>query len=204
MQFKQLLMIALLILCIAPAVSQHLTQSNSKQYKEFTSLLAQANASFTFPRGFKEIKAVSNEDFDFDYAIGLPGREFEIWFQVKSQKQNFQSYQHSEKQLANPDSLYLDMAKAQATAFTGGQDYVVRNLPAEVLARYNADAGKSYMLNLLDLPETKHFKYALLIMLQKNHIGTIMAVCFTNVKDAEFFKRMRTAADCVKFKADKS
>lgn len=176
----------------------------SAQYKEFTQLLAQASVNFTFPRGFKEIPAVNNEDFSFDYAMEMPGRDFEVWFQVKSQKENWASYERAQSndtgQLANPDSLYIEMGKAHATAFTGDRNYFVRNMPQNVLDRYNADAGKSYLLNLLDLPATKHYKYALLITLQRNHTGTIMMVCFTNEKDPEFFKNVDRASNCFKFK----
>ncbi|MGF7042924.1 hypothetical protein M2273_006200 [Mucilaginibacter lappiensis] len=177
----------------------------SVQLKEFSQLLAQASITFTFPKGFKEIAAVNNEDFSFDYAMEMPNKDFEVWFQVKSQKENWASYERSQNdnsssQLANPDSLYLDMGKAHATAFTGDRNYFVRNMPQNVLDRYNADAGKSYLLNLLDLPATKHYKYALLITLQRNHTGTIMMVCFTNEKDPEFFKNIDRATNCLKFK----
>jgi hypothetical protein len=177
----------------------------SVQFKEFSQLLAQASATFAFPKGFKEIPAVNNEDFSFDYAMEMPGRDFEVWFQVKSQKENWASYERlqndSDRQLANPDSLYLEMGKAHATAFTGDRNYFVRNMPLNVLTRYNADAGKSYLLNLLDLPATKHYKYALLITLQRNHTGIIMMVCFTNEKDPEFFKNIDKAGNCLKFKS---
>ncbi|MDN5289192.1 MAG: hypothetical protein JWR38_5466 [Mucilaginibacter sp.] len=177
----------------------------SAQFKEFSQLLAQASITFMFPKGFKEIEAVNNEDFSFDYAMEMPGKDFEVWFQVKSQKENWASYERlqndNDHQLANPDSLYLEMGKAHAIAFTGDRNYFVRNMPQNVLARYNADSGKSYLLSLLDLPATKHYKYALLITLQRNHTGTVMMVCFTNEKDPEFFKNIDKATNCLKFKS---
>ncbi len=177
----------------------------SEQLKEFLQLLAQASATFTFPKGFKEIPATNNEDFSFDYAMEMPGKDFEVWFQVKSQKENWASYERAQndkgRQVANPDSLYVEMGKAHAIAFTGDNNYFIRNMPQNVLERYNADAGKSYLLNLLDLPSTKHYKYALLITLQRNHTGTIMMVCFTNEKDPEFFKNIDKAGNCLKFKS---
>ncbi len=183
-----------------PVPAQTISQvKGSKQFNEFSRLLAQANVTFTFPKGFKEIPAVNNEDFSFDYAMEIPGQEFEIWFQVKSLKQNWLSYERNHEQ-ENPDSSYLKMGKAQAAAFTGEMDNFIRAIPANVLARYRADAGKSYLLNLLDLPETKHYKYALLITLQRNHTGTIMAVCFTNEKDPEFFKNIDKASNSLQFK----
>jgi hypothetical protein len=183
-----------------PVLAQTISQvKGSKQFNEFSQLLAQANVTFTFPKGFKEIPAVNNEDFSFDYAMEIPGQEFEIWFQVKSLKQNWLSYERNHEQ-ENPDSSYLKMGKAQAAAFTGEMDNFIRAIPANVLARYRADAGKSYLLNLLDLPETKHYKYALLITLQRNHTGTIMAVCFTNEKDPEFFKNIDKASNSLQFK----
>jgi hypothetical protein len=134
----------------------------------------------------------------------IPGKNFEIWLQVKSQQQNWNSYLHNlnmpGEKLANPDSVYLAMGQAHASAFAGENQPVVRSIPAKTLKRYNADAGKSYLLSLQDLDQTKHYKYALLIALQKNHTGTIMAVCFTNDKGPEFFKNIDRASHCIKFK----
>jgi hypothetical protein len=211
-QIKQLLITAMLMLCITPTIAQErhsdaarekYTQL-SKQLKEFYRLTAQANVTFIFPKEFKEIKAPDNEDFSFDYAMELPGKDFEIWFQVKSEKENWASYlrtQNNQKaQLANPDSLYSSIGTANAIAFTGDRNSLIRNIPAEYLAPYNADAGRSYLLTLLDLPETKHYKYALLITLQKYHTGTILAICFANEKGPEFFKNIRKVSSCLKFK----
>jgi len=215
-QFKRLLLQVMLLLCLTDVTAQvkksrHLAKlkrksapalkqvNGTRQFNEFLKLLAQANVSFTFPKGFREIPAINNEDFSFDYAMEIPGQEFEIWFQVKSLKQNWLSYERNHEQ-ENPDSSYLKMGKAQAAAFTGEMDNFIRAIPANVLARYRADAGKSYLLNLLDLPETKHYKYALLITLQRNHTGTITAVCFTNEKDPEFFRNIDRASNCLQFK----
>lgn len=210
-QIKQLLITVLLVLIAntiiaqvqppAPTPTKH---PSSKQLKDFLHLMADANLTFVYPKGFREIPAPNDEDFSFDYALELPGRDFEIWFRVKSEKQDWTSYQSllnsTNAQLANPDSSYTAMGAAQAIAFTGDKNYFIRNIPANILARYNADAGKSYLLTLLDLPETKHYKYALLIALQKNHIGTLIAVCFTNEKGPEFFKEMNRASNCLKFR----
>lgn len=221
-QIKQILVIAILLLSISPgfaqsnqrltAVKQASPPTNpapiSPQLAEFIKLAAHADVAFKFPKGFKEIKAPDDEDFSFDYAMTLPGKGFEIWLQVKSQKENWASYQNAQgrpnAELANPDSAYNLIAQAHAAAFTGENRFFVKTIPPEVLARYNADAGKSYLLTLLDLPATKHYKYALLITLQKNHTGMIIAVCFTNDKGPEFFKDMDRASNCLKFKQVKN
>jgi hypothetical protein len=211
-QCKQILFTAVLLLVIADAMAQvkppagqpvkH--QTSSDQLKEFFRLAAQANATFVYPKGFREIKAPDDEDFSFDYALELPGKDFEIWFQVKSEKEDWFNYMRTQYtkggQLANPDSVYNELGKATAKDFTGDQGYFERTIPGNVLARYNADAGKSYLLTLLDLPDTKHYKYALLITLQKKHTGTILAVCFTNEKGPEFFKNIDKASNCLRFK----
>jgi len=208
-QIKHLLVTVMLTLCLAPvfAQSKHKQQkpiTGSKQFIEFNKLATDAGVIFTFPKGFRETKAPDNEDFSFDYAMELPGQDFEIWFQVKSQKENWASFikaqNNQNAQLTNPDSLYTGIGQATATALTGDKDYFVRVIPPDMLTRYNADAGKSYLLTLLDLSATRHYKYALLITLQKNHTGTILAICFTNEKDPEFFKNINLASNCLKFK----
>jgi hypothetical protein len=176
----------------------------SAQLNAFRQLAAGANVSFIFPKGFRETKAPNNEDLSFDYAIELPGREFEIWFQVRSQKANWASYQqtlnNTARQQANPDSLYIGMGAAQAAAFTGETVNPARDIPPNVVARYGANNGKSYLLNLQDMPITKHYKYALLITLQKNHTGSLMAVCLSNEKGPEFFKNIDKASNSIRFK----
>jgi len=206
-QLRQLLIAALLLGFSVPAFPQvrHGRTQKAKHaavsaLDEFNRLAAQADVTFLFPEGFSEIKAPNNEYFSFDYAIALPGKDFEIWFRVKSEKENWAGYTRSKNnQLANPDSLYIATSRAEAVAFTGERKYFVRNIPPGICSRYNADAGKSYLLTLLDMPVTKHYKYALLITLHKNHIGSITAVCFTNDKGPEFFKNIRLAGDCLKF-----
>lgn len=177
----------------------------SSQLKAFMSETAGANVSFSFPKGFRETNARDDEDFSFDYALELPGDGFEAWFQVKSQKKNWSGYIYNQNstggQSNNPDSLYAGAGAAQAINFTGDRTAVPRNLPYRVLARYHADAGKSYLLTLMDLQATKHYKYALMITLQKFHTGSITAVYFTNNKDPEFFKNVDRVSSCLKFKS---
>jgi hypothetical protein len=221
-QFKQILLTGILLFCIAPILmveAQRRPYKTKKavavrpaakpvpvslQLKNFQQLTAAANVNFISPKGFKEIKAPNNEDLSFDYAMELPGKDFEIWFQVKSQKENYASYEKSignkNTAQANPDSLYVGMGTAQAITFAGDKSFLMRNIPPKYLARYNADAGRTYLLNLLDLPVTKGYKYALLITLQKDHTGTILAVCFANEKGPEFFKNIDRASNCIKFK----
>jgi hypothetical protein len=209
-QFKQIIIIAMLVLCVIPAIAQVKRAAPvrrapmSKQLAEFYHLTAQANVTFTFPKGFREIKAPDDEDFSFDYAMELPGKDFEIWFRITPEKEDWTSFERAQNkpngQLANPDSSYKGMGAAQSISFTGDNNYFLRIIPQNVLDRYSADAGRSYLLTLLDLPETKHYKYALLITLQKNHTGTILAVCFTNEKGPEFFKNIDKASNCLKFK----
>jgi len=221
-QFKQILLTGILLFCIAPILIVEAQRRPYKpkkaiavkpapkaayispQLKNFQHLIAAANVSFIAPQGFREIKAPNNEDLSFDYAMEMPGKEFEIWFQVKSQKENYASYEKSigdkNTAQANPDSLYVGMGTAHAITFAGDNNFLQRTIPPKYLARYNADAGKSYLLNLQNEAVTKGYKYALLITLQKDHIGTLLAVCFANEKGPEFFKNIDKASNCIKFK----
>jgi len=184
---------------------QHLHYPLTPQLKDFYGFAAEANVLFNFPAGFKELEATDDEDFSFDYAMGLPGKDFEIWLQVKSQKKNWDSYQYNYnmpgQKLEHPDSAYKAMGLSHVSEFSSGDDQPdVRCLLPKVLKRYNADEGKSYLISLQDSETTKHFKYALLIALQKNHTGTIIMVCFTNDKGPEFFKNVDKASHSVRFK----
>lgn len=177
---------------IAPAFSQGRRPVVSRELKEFNKELADADLNFTLPPGFKEAKA--NSEDAFDYGIQLPDGDFEIWFQVKSLKDN-----KIAKVKSNPDSLYLDMGRAQATTYVGEDKYITRNIPPNALMRYNADAGKTFLLNLPDSPTTKHYKYAMVVVLQKNHEGTLLATCFANELGPGFFKNLNLASSCIKF-----
>ncbi|MDB5130713.1 MAG: hypothetical protein JWR02_462 [Mucilaginibacter sp.] len=205
-QFKQLSIAAVLLAFTLPVFGQvrHAVEKPvplSSQLKEFNRLAMQANVTFLFPPEFIEIKVPNNEYFSFDYGLGIPDTDFELWFQLKSDKENWKSYVHTRNHLLNhPDSVYVSAGKALAITFTGGKNYYTRSIPPQILARYNADAGKSYLLTLLDMPETNHYKYALLITLHKNHTGTITAMCLTNEKGPEFFKNIKKAENCLKFK----
>ena len=101
----------------------------------------------------------------------------------------------------NPDSLYNKTGLTLASEFGGGQSYFTTIIPPDYLARYNATEGKTYLLDLADMPETKHYKYALLITLHKDHVGTIVAVCLGNDKGSGFFKNIFKASKCLKFKS---
>ena len=176
----------------------------STQLANFIRFVTEADAEFIYPAGFKEISPVNNSDYSFDYAMELPGHDFEIWFRVRSQKRTLADYQRlnidTAKVVANTDSLYNITGLHLLQAFTGGQNFFTTIIPTDYLARYNADEGKTYLLELPDTQETKHYKYALLITLHKDHAGTIIAVCFGNEKGAEFFKNISKASKCLKFK----
>lgn len=214
-QFKQILFTTIALLYTFVGLTQQvkhkptdvkpiIAKPASSHLNYFYQLANNAGVAFTFPDGFKEARIVNNEDFSFDYAIEIPGHEFEIWFQVKSQKANWADYERLKndpgKNIANPDSLYIQIGQAEASALTSDQPCFTRSISQEVLDRYNANAGKSYLLDLADLSVTKHYKYALLLTLQKDHIGTILAVCFTNEKSPEFFKNINRMSRYIKFK----
>jgi hypothetical protein len=178
--------------------------AGSQQLALFTKVANQAGVDFTLPSGFKELPALNNEDFSFDYAMILPGQDFEVWFQIHSLKQNWASYEQVKnitgKTLANPDSTYIEAARAHASALSDGGKYFMRPLPPTVLDQYNASSGKTFLFDLADLPETASYKHAFLIAIQKDHVGYVMAVCLTNEKGPEFFKNISKARYCIKFR----
>ncbi|MGZ3756957.1 MAG: hypothetical protein ACXVAY_15900 [Mucilaginibacter sp.] len=189
-----------LVFCTHTGWAQSRHVRMSRELKLFNKELADADLNFTLPPGFTEIKPVNTEDVNVDYAIQLPEADFEIWFQVISLKENKHGSKNIEKdKVANPDSLYLDMGRAQATTFMGDKDYLTRSIPPHALARYNADAGKTFLLNLPDSPVTKHYKYAMVVVLQKNHSGTLLATCLANELGPGFFRNLNMANSCIKF-----
>jgi hypothetical protein len=203
-QFKKILLIVVFLCGVINVFAQSKQAPVKPDRKKFYQLLKEANLKFTYPPGFREIAPVDNDDFAYDFAMELPDHDFEVWIQVKSQRQNWFSYDRarndkSQRQVANPDSMYVEMSKADASALSADSNILVRNMPAKVLAGYNADVGKSYLINLPDLDITKHYKYALLVALQKKHTGTLIAVYFTNEKDADFYREVYRAAHCLRF-----
>jgi hypothetical protein len=202
-QFKQFILTAVFLCIVLPAIAQRRHKIVTSQRNDFYQLLKDAGLNFTFPHGFKEIKAINNEYFSFDYAMEKPGDNFEVWLQIKSQKQNWKSYvkdQESGKtDLANPDSMYRDMGRAAAIALSGGTNFFERSLPYDIAERYGADAGRSYLVTLLDMDISKHYKYALVVAAQKNHAGTIVLVFLTNYKDADFYRNISIIGHSFKF-----
>lgn len=192
-QFK-LLMMACVLFCSAVAMAQvKYLQGNSRQDKEFNKLLNEASVVFSLPEGFKEITPVSTDEQSFDYAVTTAGHELEIWFAVKPYKQISRNYN-------SPDSAYAVIGKTAAENLSDDNFLFTRSLTSRVLSQYGADAGKSYLLNLSDSPVTRHYKYALIITLQKNHTGAILAVCLTNDKGPDFFRNIDKARNCIRFK----
>jgi len=200
-QFKQIIITAIFLHFAAIALSQVRPQNShtriSRQLKNFIQVTAEAGVQFTFPDEFKEIPAAHTDKFPFDYAISLPGKDFEIWFMIRASK----DYPRSETDpTANPDSSYNILAETEVKAFTGDNGALTRIIPADILAGYNANAGKTYLLTLQDLAETRHYKYALLVTLEKDHTGTVLVVCLGNEKGTTFFQNINKAANCLKFK----
>jgi hypothetical protein len=159
-QFKQILITAIFLLVISPVIAQVkpkpavpvIHHPSSDQLKDFFHLVAQANATFVYPKGFREIVAPDDEDFSFDYGLELPGKGFEIWFQVKSLKEESFNYMRTQNRpdakMENPDSVYVGKGSAYVLSFTGDKKCFERTLPSDVLARYHADAGKVLPVNI--------------------------------------------------------
>jgi hypothetical protein len=185
--FKSLLIPCLIFFAIS-VTAQTKGSRPGHGLRKFTKNAAMAGITFSMPEGFKELNDKSEAN-PFDFGMCLPGQGFEVWFKVMPKKAN------------TPDSLYLAMGRNEAKELCRDDSYLVRGLPDEVLEDYNADVGKTYFLNLPDSPVTKHYKYALLITLQKNDKGIVMAAGFTNDKGPEFFKNLNRARNCIRFKS---
>jgi hypothetical protein len=196
-QFKQLLLTAIFLLVTAAVWPQAKPHTHmSRQLRNFNKLVDEAGIQFTFPEEFQEVTAIHTKSFPFNYAISLPGKDFEIWFMVRSAK----NYPHTGSDGFNSDSAYNYMAKTEAKAFTGDNYSAPRTIPRDILANYNADEGKTYLLNLQDLREANHYKYALLVTLEKDNTGTVLVVCLGNEKGTGFFQNINKAVKCLKFK----
>lgn len=193
--------LAILLACtVSPVFAQGVRLDNSQQFKAFDKALNKSGIAFTFPAGFKEIKAVSNREFNFNYALELPEKDFEIWLRVNSLKENKELLKDNNLRMP-ADSAYSYIIKQQAVAFSNDNDWLTRPIPNFILTRYNADVGKTYLVNLKDSPITKHYKYALMIVLAKYKTGSVFAICLSNNKGPEFFKNMFEASNCLKFKS---
>ena len=80
------------------------------------------------------------------------------------------------------------------------EDFIIRDISEDVLTNFNATTGRSYILSLPDLPETRHYKYALILAIQKNHSGSILATCFADETDTDFIKNVNHLSQYVRFK----
>lgn len=188
-----------LVLALAEVFAQSSHIDGSEQLKSFDKALSKVGLSFDFPEGFKEVKAVNSNSLKFNYAMELPGKDFEIWFRVNSLKENKQLL-NSNRLRIPADSAYNFIIKQQAVVFSNDADWITRQVPDVLLNRYNANVGKTYLVNLNDAQVTKHYKYALLIVMSKFNAGSVLAVCLSNDKGPEFFKNMFEASNCMKFK----
>jgi hypothetical protein len=183
-QFKQILLIIHLLFFTGAVLAQTQTGKDTREFKTFSKIATRAGVGFNLPDGFSELP-VRTESKAYDYGMAIPGQDFEIWFKITPQTN------------AAPDSLYLEIGKTQAKQLAGDNTILIRNMSTRVLAEYNADAGKTYFVSL---PDTRHYKYALLITLEKNHKSIITALCLTNDKGPDFFQNINRARNCIKFK----
>lgn len=185
------------------AVGYSQTLQPSPQFKAFQQTLSATNVQFTFPKDFKEIKALHTAHTNVDYAMELPNANFQVWYGVKNLQQVWPKFKATEddikRTLTNPDSLYSSVSLSAATQLAGKENFTCKNLPKDVLDVFRADEGKSYQLNLYDRPETGRYQYALLISLQKNGAGYIMMLFLSNENGPEFYKKVNKAYYSVRF-----
>ncbi len=171
---------------------------------EFSKQIAETNIDFEIPGFFKELKIMPDEP-GFNYGLELPNTGFEVWYQINPLKQHWQNFDtqkgEPKKAIENPDSLYLSIAQAKAISLAGKGNYFTKTLPLNALWHFNATSGKSFLLNLLDANATKHYKYGLLIVLQKDHVGNVLMLFLSNDTGPAFFRNVRRASLSIRFKS---
>ncbi len=200
-QLKHIFICVGLLFCIAPVFAQVKQQPLTRELKNFSKQLTKANVSFTFPAGFKEIAVPNTHEHPFDYGIGSNEDDCEIWFQVRTQKDNWNDYiRRSDRRILSADSLYREIGQLQAEAFKSEKPALARSIPSFTMKRYNADLGYTYLVRELpDAQITKHYKIAMVVVLQKNKVGTVLAVCFANELGPGFYSNLNKASSCLEF-----
>lgn len=192
--------IVLLIVCTSSYTQSVQTFS---QLKTFQQLLSAADLQFTFPKDFKEIKALHEGNIDVNYAMELSDENFQVWYQVKNTQQQWPKRKitedDSKRAAIHPDSLYSVSSSLAAVMLAGKNNFTSKNLSPEVLNTFHADRGKSYQLELFDRPETNHFQYGLLISLQKNSVGYVSMLFLSNDNGPEFYRKVNKAYYSVRF-----
>ena len=171
----------------------------SPQLAGFKELITGINGSITIPESFTETRAPNNDKLPFQYGLKFPDADCEVWFQVNSVKSEWQKFEKVGKLGLNPDSSYLKLAAEEAKVMSGSEQFLSRPMPSRILESYNADEGRSYFITLADLPETKNYQYALIIVLHKNRQGSVVAVCLTNDKGPTFFRNINKLRYCFRF-----
>lgn len=193
----------LVILLILSGSTYTQSAQTYSQLKTFQQSLSATDLSFSFPKDFKEIKALHEGNIDVDYAMELPEENFQVWYSVKNTRQLWSKRKISEDNLKHtvvpPDSLYNTTATAATRMLAGNNNFITKNLSQEVLNTFHADKGKSYQLELFDRPETNHFQYGLLLSLQKTGVGYISMLFLSNDNGPDFYKKVNKAYYSVKF-----
>jgi hypothetical protein len=194
--------LSIILLCLVITTTLAIGQVKpvaSQQLEGFKELLSGINGSFTLPDNFTEVKPPNSDKLPFQYGLKFPDDETVVWFQVNSVKAEWLRYEKNGKQGLNPDSAYIKTASDEANSMASTKYILSRSMPQRILDAYNADEGRSYLVSLADMPETKGFQYALLIVLHKNHYGNIVVACLTNERGPAFFRNINKLRYCFKF-----
>jgi hypothetical protein len=202
MKLKGVFLAFLFLLHIS--VPAQVKPAKSAERQAFMQALTRTNISFTYPPDFNEIKVPNDENLSFDYGLKLRDKEFEVWYIVNNLKGDWASYEDSkndpERVQEIPDSLYRKICRAHAIGLSGG-DYTTVDMPDNDLRKqFNADVGKAYALNLYDSPITKHYKYALLLMVQKNKKANVLMLFLSNDNGPEFYNNVNKAYNSIRFR----
>lgn len=172
----------------------------------FTNLLAHAQMTFDTPNGFEETAIIKNKQMNYNYALKLPGHNFEVRYTVRPLDTLQKQYEAMKKNQQpgtvmagiEPNKLYAMSFRAILFNISGGRAGDIKLFPADAVKKeFNADWGATGMVPLA--PEFgQNYKDCMVIAIHKDNIGD--AYYFYMITDREDVKLIPSIFHALKFK----